>query len=120
MTTTLAALILLASLSGLWVWLDWRRAAADQASGARLAKLTEIRSFAHGLAAGLVLIALLLGLDNHAPQDAPRLIILFLCIATGMLLFLKRQRLQAFPGGLLIVHAGMALLALLLAVQVFV
>ena len=74
----------------------------------------EWRTYAHGSMAGLVLITLLLGLDHQDPGAGPRLAGIFFTIATGMLLFLQRQRQQRFSLGLLGLHVSFALLAILI------
>lgn len=105
MMLALAVLIALACVSGVWAWLGWRQRSPDP---------DQARPYLHGASAALVLMVLLLGLDNHAPADMPRLIALFLAIATGMLLFLKRQRQQAFPRPLLWLHVAASVGALVL------
>ncbi len=95
--------LLLASASGLWLWLSWRQ---------QPAQVPETRVALHGLATAAVLVCLLLGLDNHGQSDGLRLLLVFLSVATGMLLFLKRQRQGVLAGRLLLIHLVLALLAL--------
>ena len=103
MLIALAILLVAACASGLWVWLVWRK---------QPLRLEERRAFVHGLSAALVLVLLLLSLDQHGSSDGPRLLLIFLSIATGMLLFLKRQRQQSFPSVVLIAHVVLALAGL--------
>ena len=103
MLLALAILLSIACASGLWVWLSWRK---------QPLKLAERRAFAHGLSAAFVLALLLLGLDQHGASDGTRLLLIFLSIASGMLLFLKRQRQYSFPQGIFIAHVLLALAGL--------
>ena len=63
----------------------------------------------------LVLGLLVLGLDQHEPTHGAGLLVIFISLATGMLLFLKRQRQQAFPGALMLLHGLLGSLAVALA-----
>lgn len=95
MLVSLLIALVCAGLSGVWVWLSWRKKAYEVA---------EIRIAAHAVTAAAVLIALFLTLDNHGSDDGLRLLAVFLSIATGMLLFLKRQRQRLFPQALMLAH----------------
>lgn len=95
-----------AALSGLWVWRQWRQ---------QPMRMDDARIFAHGAAAALVLGLLVLGLDQHEPTHGAGLLVIFISLATGMLLFLKRQRQQAFPGALMLLHGLLGSLAVALA-----
>ncbi len=103
-TIMLLLLLIPALLSGLYVWWQWRD--ADR-------PVEEIRAYAHAASAALILLSLLLSLDNQAAGDAPRLLGIFLCIATGMLMFLQRQRLQKRSRALFWTHLGCTGLVLL-------
>ena len=104
MLTALFIGLLLSSLSGLWLWQRWRQEQAE---------LPELRVMLHGLCAAAVLVALLLGLDHQGRGDGLRLLLIFLAISTGMLLFLKRQRQRQFPQSVLRNHVIFGLAALL-------
>lgn len=97
--------LLLAAATGLWVLPAWWRGERG---------FDERRANLHGSSAALLLIALLIALDHQAPGDAWLLLICFLTIATGMLLFLLRQRQQRHPRWLLLVHGAAALAAIVL------
>ncbi len=97
-------LLVLACITGVWVWADWRLTPA---------RADETRAYAHAAVTALILGLALLSLDQEA-DDAWRLLGLFLAIATGMLLFLKRQRQRAFPPRLLWLHVGFAVLVIAL------
>lgn len=99
------AALLLALATGLWVLPPWWRADLGD----------ERRTLVHGLSAGAVLLALLLNLDNHAAGHGLALLAGFFALATGMLLFLMRQRQRRFPRPLLLLHGGLAIAALGLA-----
>ena len=103
MNSILLVLLCAAVLSGLWVWMQWRK---------RPPHMSDMRAYTHAAVAALILITLVTGMDQHAPGHGLRLLGIFLTIASGMLLFLKRQRQNAFPGLLLAAHVGMSLIAL--------
>lgn len=107
MLAALLLSLLLASLTGLWLWLRWRQQPVKE--------LAPLRVGAHGVAAAAVLVCLVLGLDNHGAHDGWRLLAVFLAISTGMLLFLKRQRQRQFPAALMALHILFAVAALALA-----
>ncbi len=102
MNSVLLALLCAAALSGLWVWAEWRKHPAH---------MRDMRAYVHAAVAALILITLVTGLDQHESGHGLRLLGIFLTIATGMLLFLKRQRQNAFPGLLLAAHVGLSLIA---------
>lgn len=91
----LLSLLVLCALSGAVVWQQWQR--KDR-------PVDDARAYAHAVTAGLVLLALLLTLDHHAPSDKPVLLGIFFSIATGMLMFLQRQRQQRRSSILLALH----------------
>lgn len=96
--------LLLATFSGVWLWLRWRQQPSSELAPRRVA--------AHAISAAGVLVCLVLGLDNHGEHDGWRLLAVFLAISTGMLLFLKRQRLRQFPQRLMLLHGLFAAVAL--------
>ncbi len=103
MITALFVLLCGAALSGLWVWMQWRQ---------RAAVMDDVRPYVHGALAALVLVTLVMSLDQNDPEHGWRLLAIFLTIATGMLLFLKRQRQHAFPGALMALHIALGAVAL--------
>lgn len=102
----LMLLLIVCSLSGVTAWWQWRR---------RERNPEDLPAYVHGVAAACVLIGMLLMLDNQNPGDKPLLIGIFFSIATGMLLFLQRQRQQRHSNAVLGLHllsTGLALIAL--------
>ncbi len=94
--------------SGLYVTLRWLKEPTEG---------SELSTWLHGGCAMLVLLALLLSLDHNVAGNAQRLAGIFLAVATGMLMFLQRQRQRRFSRPLLGLHVGFGLLALLVAVS---
>lgn len=105
MAYALLILLTVACASGLWLFFSWRRDGL---------KLSESRVFMHGIAAGGVLMALLLDLNHETSADTARLLLVFLGLASGMLLFLQRQRLRRLNSRLAWTHLGLGFTALLL------
>ncbi|MGJ8668431.1 MAG: hypothetical protein ACSHXK_02985 [Oceanococcus sp.] len=111
MLPTLLIALLCASLSGVWLWFSWRRQGPE---------LPELRVGLHALIAAAALVVLVVALDNHGSDDGLRLLAVFFSIATGVLLFLKRQRQRQFPNTLLIAHVLCALAAIAVVAWAFV
>ncbi len=108
MDLSIVLLLAAAMASGLFASLRWWQ---EPTGG------SELRTWLHGASAMLVLLALLLSLDHHAAGNAQRLAAVFLAVATGMLMFLQRQRQRRFSRPLLGLHVGFALLALWVAID---